>query len=89
MILIDKSVGPQESGLQAGVGGGGAGRGRAGARFVIPILVYRFRFLSFLNPFVVSFRFVYQSFCRFVLSGSHDWCGGWEAARPPGVQRSQ
>ena len=32
LILIDKSVGPQESGQQAGVGGGGAGRGRAGAR---------------------------------------------------------
>ena len=29
---MDKSVGPQESGQQAGLGGGGAERGRAGAR---------------------------------------------------------
>ena len=33
LILIDKSVGPQESGQRAGVGEGKAGRGRAGARW--------------------------------------------------------
>ena len=31
LILIGKSVGPQESEQRAGMGGGGAGRARAGA----------------------------------------------------------